>query len=312
MDGLAAAFIAESYFIDMEISYKCLPIQYGEDIYEVLANDMSKSFDLLFLDFSASPEIIKDLTTKFNSVTILDHHKTAEANLKELENSGIENLELVFDMNRSGAKITYDYFATSNKLHEVKRLRNMDIISDYIQDRDLWNWSLAHSKEVSEYLRYSVVPNNLESFLDLVDNFDLDEAIKIGATLLRVKDQAVASKVKKYRTITIDSEEFVCLNLTENISEVGNELCKLTNKPALMYFITDDLKVVLSFRSLDTLCDASVYAKKFGGGGHRNACGATTDLDTLQKLLKNEYHTDHTDDSDESIDLSKYPTLPGI
>ncbi len=288
MDGIAAAYVADCYFNDMEISHKCIPIQYGDDIYEVLGDNIQSVNELFFVDFSAKRDIIIDLATKFKKVTILDHHKTAEAELKHLDD--IDNIEMIFDMNRSGAVIAYDYF-TGPELnpngYTMPGLESMFMISDFIQDRDLWNWKLENSKEVSEYFKFTVKPNDLESFKTMATKFNWNTALNIGETLTKVKDLAVASKVKKYRTINIAGIELVCINLTENISEVGNELCKLTGKPAMMYFIKEDLKVVLSFRSLDELPDVSIIAKFFDGGGHRNACGATTNMEELKDILEN-------------------------
>lgn len=288
MDGIAAAYITDCYFNYMEINHICLPIQYSENIYDILGDNIQDTNELFFVDFSSSKEIIIDLATKFKKVTILDHHKTAEAELKGLDE--VENIELVFDMNRSGAMITYDYFTgpENNPNHyTVNGLEDMYCIADYIQDRDLWNWKLDSSKEVSEFLKFTIKPNDIESFRDMVLSFNWNKALNIGETLTKVKDKAVASKVKKYREINIAGIELVCINLTENISEVGNELCKLTGKPALMYFIKEDLQVVLSFRSLDELHDVSIIAKFFDGGGHRNACGATTNLEELTDILQN-------------------------
>jgi oligoribonuclease NrnB/cAMP/cGMP phosphodiesterase (DHH superfamily) len=177
---------------------------------------------------------------------------------------------------------------------DIPGLEEMFTISDYIQDRDLWNWKLDNSKEISEYFKFMVKPNDLESFKKMILNFNIDNARNIGETLNQARDRAVQAKVKNYREINIAGTNLVCINLTENISEVGNELCKLTGKPAMMYFIKEDLQVILSFRSLDELPDVSLLAKYFGGGGHRNACGATIDMIKLINILNNHYFSPDT------------------
>jgi oligoribonuclease NrnB/cAMP/cGMP phosphodiesterase (DHH superfamily) len=278
MDGLASAYVATKYFDKIEQDYICLPIQYGEDIYEVLSSCISTSNYLYFLDFSTDRNILLDLSKMYKTITILDHHKTAQENLKDIDT--IENITCVFDMNRSGAMITYDYFfPIRNKEHESLRY-----VISYVQDRDLWNWKLPYSKEISEFLNFKT-DGTINSFRNIVEDFDVDNAIMIGSTLLNVKTKAVNKKVKNFRCINIDGIEIVALNATENISEIGNTLCINESKVSMMYFITEDLSVVLSFRSLDILPDASVLAKKFGGGGHRNACGATISIDELKYLL---------------------------
>ena len=87
--------------------------------------------------------------------------------------------------------------------------------------------------------------------------------------------------------LTLCDIEFKAINVTENISELGNEICIEYNKPALMYFITQDMKVICSLRSINELSDVSKVATTFGGGGHRNASGFTVNLQTfIQDILK--------------------------
>ena len=43
-------------------------------------------------------------------VVVLDHHKTSAAELTDPRISELPNLEVHFDMSRSGATVAYDYF----------------------------------------------------------------------------------------------------------------------------------------------------------------------------------------------------------
>lgn len=300
MDGIASAYIADQYFEFFEVSRICIPIQYGENIYEVIGEEnIDQVNDLYFLDFSTDRKTLIDLASKFNKVVIIDHHKTAEAELKNIDTEK-DNIELYFNMSKSGAMLSYEYFTVFTGIEPQKDLfgdivPETDILNisrrviEYIQDRDIWEWKLPYSKEVSEYLKFAVKPNDINSFKNMIQNFNIDNARNIGETLNQARDKAVESKVKNYREINIVGINLVCVNLTENISEVGNELCKLTGKPAMMYFIKEDLQVILSFRSLDELPDVSFLAKYFGGGGHRNACGASINMIQLINILNNYY-----------------------
>lgn len=92
--------------------------------------------------------------------------------------------------------------------------------------------------------------------------------------------------------INIGGIEMFVFNNSNLISEVGNALTAL-DYPSCQYFIVQNIKdglikepeVVLSFRSTDDLPDVSIVAKALGGGGHRNACGATISLYNLPDLL---------------------------
>jgi oligoribonuclease NrnB/cAMP/cGMP phosphodiesterase (DHH superfamily) len=82
----------------------------------------------------------------FERTVVLDHHKTAQEALSNWTDKP-ENLEIVFDMNRSGAGITWDYFSAS---HDDLPLRPPLI--DYVEDRDIWKFALSDSKIINSVI----------------------------------------------------------------------------------------------------------------------------------------------------------------
>lgn len=101
-------------------------------------------------------------------VIILDHHKTALEKLTHDCSIG-QNVIKVIDIQRSGATIAFDYFkqkllqdAVTNfnvdvgssshhkVLNEFERMRKL---YEYIEDGDLWKWSLPNSKALSSGLK---------------------------------------------------------------------------------------------------------------------------------------------------------------
>jgi len=282
MDGLASAFIAKTT-LEREAEVNCIPIQYGEEEIIFGRSDkaglkypIQKDDEIYFVDFSLKRDLMIELAGMVKEIVVLDHHKTAEENLRGLEDE-LENVTIIFDMNKSGATLCFDYFIDSGLTKKI--------FFDYIADRDLWNFKLSSSREVNEGLRFIVKPNDLDFFQVVYEGFDMFSYKEVGEILLQQKQQQVASKVKKVKDLTINGIKFKALNVTENISEVGNEICKLYNTPALMYFFTENDEVVCSLRSIDILEDVSVVAKAFGGGGHRNACGFTLDLDMANDVI---------------------------
>ena len=70
-----------------------------------------------------------------------------------------------------------------------------------------------------------------------------------------------------------------CINTTTLISEIGNAISQ--DYPfAMMYFDTED-KRIYSLRSSENGIDVSEIAKKMGGGGHFNAAGFSTGLNSV-------------------------------
>lgn len=271
MDGVASAAITESALRSKDSQITLIPLQYSKE-QELFEFNLTKQDICYFVDFSLKRDKMLQLADLVDRVIVIDHHKTAQAELVDLP----DNIEVNFDMNESGATLTYKYFYGTP----------MAPIFKYIKDRDLWKWELPDSREINEALAFLVKPNDIESFMEHAFK-DLNTFKKIGSTLLKKKDQQVQSKLSKVADLTLCDIDFKLINVTENISELGNAICTEYNKPALMYFITQDMKVICSLRSTNDLPDVSTVATTFGGGGHRNACGFTVDLQTfVQNIIK--------------------------
>lgn len=275
MDGVSSAYIAHEY-LKFNGAISLIPLNYGD---EFNIKQLSKEDTIYMVDFSFKRDYLIDLSKLVKNIIIIDHHKTAQADLINLP----ENIEVNFDMSESGATLTFDYFNSKLKYEDKKC---MPEIFSYIRDRDCWLWKLPYSREVSEYLAFSIIPNDIKSFADVVNNFNIDDAISVGSILLKKKAQQIDSKILKVRDIVLHNIEFKAINVTENISELGNEIIIEYNKPALLYFIAENNEVICSMRSANGLADVSEVAKLFGGGGHRNAAGFKTNLETLIKIIE--------------------------
>ncbi len=102
--------------------------------------------DVLMVDFSYKRPVLMEMAALANSVLILDHHKTAAADLAgfpaAVEIAG-EKIAAIFDMDRSGAQVTWDFFNPG---------KPRPLLVDYTGDRDLWRFSLPLSREVNAFV----------------------------------------------------------------------------------------------------------------------------------------------------------------
>lgn len=237
------------------------------DIYDI------KETNLLIGDFSFPKEMLIHLETLVNNIVVLDHHKTAEENLKGLDFCR-------FDMNKSGAMLVWEYLNG----HE-----NIPLLIQYIQDRDIWTWELPKSKEVSAYL--SLLPKkidlpkrisgeilkdkdyviNTDLWMDMLEDEDcVYNCMEKGEIILSYQEQVVNNKVKsslKQKYVKLDGIEVPCINSTHLISEIGNKLAE-NNPYSVQYFFTET-DIVFSLRSIGDEWDVSEISKRFGGGGHK-------------------------------------------
>jgi len=102
--------------------------------------------------------------------------------------------------------------------------------------------------------------------------------LSCGEAILAFQKQQIDRAVKNVRWQEINGWIVPVVNVSDNISEVGNHLCEKFPEAAFSVSYCDraDGKRSYSLRSIGEF-DVSAIAKQFGGGGHRNAAGFTRD-----------------------------------
>lgn len=244
-DGFGAAYAAWKNYGDAAVYIPC--------IYGIAIPDVPFGSTVYMIDFSLKrDEMLKLHHQCAGNLTVLDHHKTAEENLKGLDFAH-------FDMNKSGAMLAWEYFHPLFKVPELIK---------YIQDRDLWKNELPFSKEVSAALQ--AYPYDFEVW----DKLNVSNLVEEGRTLLRYQQVLVNMICQQAKKTTLQGYEVMVVNSTSHWSEVGNTLCKTyPDSPFCASFYYDSFgNEKWSLRSIGEF-DVSAIAKQFGGGGHKNASG---------------------------------------
>jgi len=215
--------------------------------------------NVFIVDFSYPREALVGMAQAAQSLVVLDHHKTAQADLQDL--TAVTNLNAIFDMNRSGAGMTWDYFFPRQP---------RPALINHIEDRDLWRFRLDGTREVmASVFSY---PFEFEVWDALIAS-DLELLKAEGIALERKQQKDVAQLVQAcQRRMTIGGFDVPVANLPPTLaSDAGNLMC--TGEPfAVIYWDTADGRV-FSLRSTDQAEDVSIVAQQYGGGGHRNASG---------------------------------------
>lgn len=227
-DGFCAAWVFWKVWGD-KMTY--IPVRYGQDPPET-------SGAVYIVDFSYPPEILD----KLKPVRVLDHHKTAEEQLRGRANC-------TFDMNKSGARLAWEYcFPGRESPWQV----------DYVEDRDLWRFQLENSKEVNIGLW------SMEFDFEVWEGLVFDDVLADGMAIQRYRDKIILDHVKRAKDAWVDGVpvKYVECTVGEIISEVGDAL-------------KGDTFAVIRGPSGFSLRGANVdiVAKKYGGGGHSSAAG---------------------------------------
>jgi len=92
--------------------------------------------DVLLVDFSYKRDVVETMLETANSITLIDHHKTAWDDLFDLISYG--KIVASYDVEQSGAALAWRY------LHGA---RHRPRLIDHIEDRDLWRFALANGYE---------------------------------------------------------------------------------------------------------------------------------------------------------------------
>lgn len=267
-DGTAAAWVAERYCQEHQLEFKTYYAQYNEP--SPIEMDDIKGKDVYILDFSFSADYLNELASVANKVVVLDHHKSAKANL---ENATA--CECHFDLNRSGARLAWDYFYPNETVPEI---------IDRIEDRDLWIWSFPNNENfMTGMLLFPKTVNTIEERFVNNDYFDIALTGQSYREILNKQAEAIVNagfytEVKGHRVLMA---QYVPLWY----SEVGNIAAERSDtQKACIYRIMSDRTVILNFRSINNV-DVSEIAEALGGGGHRMAAGAKVTIDYFQSLL---------------------------
>ncbi len=261
-----------------------IPCQYGTSIWEALA-----AFDLVdpgkllkttiyILDFSFPRDQLKWLGEQVKKVVVIDHHKTAR---DDLEGGDLpENVHVIFDMNKSGAVLSFLYF-TTRPLPRFYRL---------IQDRDLWRWDYGEETKALHAYLMSYRPN-FRKWYQLFDEHALRFCISEGKAILhymklRVEDVEVHAHpvMLPYKGSLV---EFLAVNAPGHMASDVADSLKLEHPDVLIYQMRAD-RVILSFRSTQEGLDVSRVALEYNGGGHEHAAGGWCSIEDWANIMKKE------------------------
>lgn len=282
-DGFGAAWAMRHHMPKANIKF--IPATYGDEPPDV------KNRIVYILDFSYKREVIAKMLTEAATFLLLDHHKSAMLDLMGLDDASKLNQihtqerdnstrtpefwisdggRIVFDMNKSGAGMAWDYFS-----HGAPR----PPIIDHIEDRDLWKFKLDGTREIQAAL-FSY-PYDFEVWDSLL-TAPAYELKKEGGAIERkhfkdIKELLLVST----REMNIAGYKVPVANLPYTMS---SDACHILMEHypeapfAACYFDAADERR-FSLRSEEGRVDVSQVAVAYGGGGHRNAAGFSQSLE---------------------------------
>ncbi len=270
-DGFAAAYAAWLTLGDEGVEYHSMSyddplpaIAYGDTVY--------------MLDYSRTADEIRKLAARNCLVTVIDHHKTAQAELESLGKH--ERCEVIFDMDKSGCVLAQEHFHPQTALYWGWR------IFEYIQDRDLWRWELPGSREINQTIHSWPLDfdywHKQRDHIEHIDDY-LNRLERTGSALLEMQQrhiEQIAPQAHFFASLEPGAEDdnlqWVAVNCPLYQSDLLEYLLELHPGAdvACSYWNTGKIWQ-LSLRSRKGAVDVSELAKRMGGGGHPNAAGCS-------------------------------------
>lgn len=230
--------------------------------------------DVVMVDFSYKRDVLLQIAAVANSVLILDHHKSAQADLVDLP----ANVTAIFDMERSGAMMAWHHYHPERYPSELVF---------HVQDLDLWLFKDEKTRAFqANLLSYEYTFENWDMFDNICDDDSrYHQFISEGEAIERkhFKDVKELIRAAAYRSV-VGGVEVPTLNCPYFYSsDAGDAMCH--GEPfAACYYDTGTHRVFSLRSAQDGGLDVSVIAASFGGGGHKHAAGFRLALGELDKL----------------------------
>lgn len=243
--------------------------------------------DVFMVDFSYKHDVIMKMAKQARSILILDHHASAERELEpfiargngrvtindvagifaDLRELGSPPVVALFDMERSGAGMAWDFFHGSGPRPQLL---------NHVEDRDLWRFDLPGTRAIQA------------AVFSYPYQFDVwDELMSMLTTDLEAEGEAIERKHHKdiaelvdvcKRDMDIGGYTVPVASLPYTLtSDAGHLMCEQemadSKLPAFAACYWDTLEGrTFSLRSIGDF-DVSEVAVSYGGGGHKNAGG---------------------------------------
>lgn len=274
-DGLSAAWVFQQALGE---NIEFFPATHGQEPPDVADKDV------FIVDFSYPLKTMLAMAKVANSITLLDHHKTAMDSLAatfptvivsddrplialddpELERlSDSHELPVVcqFDMNRSGAMLAWDFLYPGKRPPFAIKL---------IQDGDLYRHEYAKTPPfLAAICSYGM---NLTSWSAQMRR-PIDDMVDEGFVIVRhTKTQVQRIIAATERPMQISGTLVPVANAPDFLaSSIGNALSAKASFSAT-YSDKPDCRR-FSLRSRPDGADVAAIAQEYGGGGHKHAAG---------------------------------------
>lgn len=265
-DGFAAAWC---FYDKAPGKYEFIAASYGD-----APPDCTDAI-VYMVDFSYKRDVVKEMCKVARKVYHIDHHVSAIEDLKPLwryneQEDFCDSFAPYQDITMSGAMLAWRFLYGSSK--------EVPLLLRHIQDRDLWKFELAGTREIAAALfSYDWTFSLFDDLM--LGSEGVSKLIHEGIALERKHNKDVASLIVSGMHLSnIDEHTVPVLNAPHMFASDAGNLMSLGYKEGTMFaatYIDTPKGRTYSLRSAPNGMDVSKIAERFGGGGHKHAAGFT-------------------------------------
>lgn len=291
-DGLFPVILAQLVF--GEIDYDLLQIEEVDDKVNEILPIIEQYNQVYITDLNISKElaqVIEENPIYRKRITIIDHH------IGKIDMNDFSFITVI-DQDEQGIKqsatsLFYQYLIEH---YDIPILHKPCILTlvEYIRKVDTWTWQdVPESMWIARLLDIFGAHYFLEHYLEYVKTHDTFEYEQKDLYLLEVEDIRIHNYIEMVKEeiipVKIDGYHVGVLFSDRYTSDVGNAL-------ATMYQDTYDLIAMIkmrtgriSYRAVKSEVDLTVFAKKYGGNGHKHAAGSAVPESLKQEIIATIY-----------------------
>ena len=297
-DGFGAAYAAWRRFGDAA-TYR--PMHHGQpwEMAEIAGHEV------YILDFSFSPDKLEAVSSLAQSVVQIDHHASARrpwvqhlapaADGSEYYRHPALPLTLCFNLDKSGARLAWEYFHPAQPVPLILR---------HIEDLDIWRFALPGTRAVGralrllefdfalwdELMRTAPTPDSPRYKALLAEGESIERFFQTEIDRLAKSQLVMPARLRGEPLDPLQALRHGLPTLVEEArawraisglainanalfaSELGDRLAERSGSFGLIWQLGNDGQVKASLRARGKI-DVAEIAANYGGGGHPNAAG---------------------------------------
>jgi oligoribonuclease NrnB/cAMP/cGMP phosphodiesterase (DHH superfamily) len=262
LDGKYSSMITYLFFNNNKsYNIEFYPLSYEDDF---LFSMIDKEDEVIMLDFCLQPESkMIQLKKSCKQLIWIDHHKSS---IESLKNEKIDGIQKV---GKAGCELTWEYFFTNFNIPEVIRLLGRYDVWD---KSNLFEWE-NRILPFQFGMRIYNFEHNYELWTEILQKDFIENTIKKGKAIIKYleKDNADFALLNSYE-IEIDGLKAIVMNRKGN-SQMFNSVWDKDKYDCMVGYVHNGEVYTISLYTDKPGIDVSLIAKKYGGGGHKQASG---------------------------------------